>query len=207
MYMSPSGYRILFLALGVAVLIATFLVQRRLGPPTAEQARGSARIRTVVLVLMGLAGIALLVRAFLPELRGMATPAPQPLPVPAATSAPAAPAAVPVNLVALATQGVSECKLATAPAVPNGSTSTRAQMIAAAGAFKAYDAATNVYLKCVDDAIGAARNAAPNATADDQKELLIFGNSAHNTAVDQEQAAADQMNLQVRAFKAKHPGG
>jgi hypothetical protein len=28
---------------------------------------------------------------------------------------------------------------------------------------------------------------------------------AHNTAIDQEKAVADQFNAQIRAYKAKHP--
>jgi len=36
--------------------------------------------------------------------------------------------------------------------------------------------------------------------------LKTLHNGAHNTAVDQEQAVADQLNEQVRVFKAKHPG-
>jgi hypothetical protein len=35
--------------------------------------------------------------------------------------------------------------------------------------------------------------------------LQLFGVHAHNTAIDQEQGYVDQFNVQLRAYKAKHP--
>jgi hypothetical protein len=43
-------------------------------------------------------------------------------------------------------------------------------------------------------------------SAEELQMLKTLHNGAHNTAVDQEQAVADQLNEQVRVFKAKHPG-
>ena len=43
-------------------------------------------------------------------------------------------------------------------------------------------------------------------SAEEREMLKTLHNGAHNTAVDQEQAVADQLNEQVRVFKAKHPG-
>jgi hypothetical protein len=33
----------------------------------------------------------------------------------------------------------------------------------------------------------------------------VFGDSAHNTAIDQEQALADKFNAQVRLYRSRHP--
>src|SRR4029077_3663558 len=74
-------------------------------------------------------------------------------------------------------------------------------------AFQAYDAATNTYLKCDDAAMESARKSAGSAPEGDLETLKTFGTSAHNTAIDQEQAVADQLNTLVRAYNAKHPPG
>jgi hypothetical protein len=59
---------------------------------------------------------------------------------------------------------------------------------------------------CVDSAIDRiAKQFANVASQDDQKSLQSFGERAHDTAIDQEQAVADQLNSQIRTYKAKHP--
>jgi hypothetical protein len=125
----------------------------------------------------------------------------------AAPAPPASPAAPSVDLVQLASSALEDCPESTAPQIPDGTKASSAQMKAAHAAFQAYDASINNYTKCVDAAV--ARIAAQykgTASAEDIQSLEAFGGRAHNTAIDQEQAVADQFNTQLRAFKAKRPG-
>ena len=132
----------------------------------------------------------------------------QPPPPLAATPAAATPAPLPatVDLVGAASTALADCPLATAPSVPNGAIASLKEMTAARTAFQAYDGATNSYLHCVDSAIDRiAKQFAGVASQDDLHSLQAFGTRAHDTAIDQEQAVADQFNSQIRTYKAKHP--
>jgi hypothetical protein len=127
---------------------------------------------------------------------------------PASLVAPPPPASLPatsIDLVQLATSALQECPESSAPAIPDGAKTSPAQMSAAHAAFQAYDTATNNYTKCIDAAVERiAAQYKDRASAADMQALEAFGAKAHNTAIDQEQAVADQFNTQVRAFKAKH---
>jgi hypothetical protein len=91
--------------------------------------------------------------------------------------------------------------------MPDGARASREQMVEATSAFKAYDTATVAYTHCVDAAVERlAGQYAGVASAADIQNLKAFGISAHNTAVDQEQALADRLNEQVRIYKGKHRG-
>jgi hypothetical protein len=166
-------------------------------------------------IVLAVAGIGLLAWGaahYLPAL--VAPPAAAPA---APAAAPAPPATVPprgpasqasvssANLIGAASDELAACPVSTAPAVPDGATASLAQMTAARAAFEAYDAATNAYVKCVDSTVARisarSRNAAPTS---ELQSLDTFGRTAHNTAIDQEQAVADQFNREVRAYKAKH---
>jgi hypothetical protein len=78
-------------------------------------------------------------------------------------------------------------------------------MEAARAAFVAYDTTTKTYVQCVDEAVDQAIKQFPDASTAVQDSVKMLGDMAHNTAINQEQAVADQLNAQVRAFKAKHP--
>lgn len=123
-------------------------------------------------------------------------------PAPAVTSTPAP---SPVNLVEVASAALQACPRATAPAVPDGATASREEMAAATAAFKSFDTATNSYTHCVDVTVERIASEHPDASQDDLHSLKEFGTVAHNTAIDQETAVADQLNVQVRSYKAKHP--
>jgi hypothetical protein len=111
------------------------------------------------------------------------------------------------ELVKTASTALLACPAATAPAVPDGATASLKEMQAADAAFRAYDAATNAYAKCVDAAVGrVAKQFAGVAEAPDLAALNVFGTRAHNVAIDEEQTAVDQFNGQLRIYKAKHPG-
>jgi hypothetical protein len=183
------------LSVGLLLLLAALFAGRIFGGATATATGKVTRAAIAVAAVALMAAVAIL---------NLGSPAPR-----AVTSA-VAPAshveASSVNLIGAASDELAACKVSTAPAVPDGATASRAQMTAARAAFEAYDAATNAYVKCVDAAVErtAARFRA-EASAQDLKSLDTFGSSAHNTAIDQEQAVADQFNREVRAYKAKHP--
>ncbi len=166
---------------------------------------GSAAGTTVGRVMRALAGIAgaaliawtLVTRVGPGGLFGSA-PAPAPAPTQRGPSA--------AELVKTASTALLACRAATAPAVPDGATASLQEMEAADTAFRAYDAATNSYTKCVDAAVGrVAQQFTGVAEAPDLAALKVFGTRAHNVAIDEEQTAVDQFNGQLRIYKAKHP--
>jgi hypothetical protein len=188
-----TGLRLVALAAaGVLLLIAVFAA-RLLGA-----ARGS-RTGTWIRVVAAIAGAALLGWGLISSLGSQS--AARPAPAAAATPTPS-----PVDLVDTASAALQACPRATAPAVPNGTTASREEMAAATSAFKSFDAATNAYVHCVDTTIEQIANQhAGAASQDDLHSLKEFGTVAHNTAIDQEKAVADQFNAEIRTYKAKHP--
>jgi hypothetical protein len=109
------------------------------------------------------------------------------------------------ELVRSASAALEACPAATAPTVPDGATASLQEMEAADAAFRAYDAATNSYTKCVDASVDrVAKQFARVAQAPDLRALSVFGTRAHNEAVDEEQVVVDQFNGQLRIYKAKH---
>jgi hypothetical protein len=188
-----ADVRIAALALGTVLLLVAALAPFLPGSSVPKRGRTWARAGAA------LAGVALLgwgLSSFL----GPQAPY---HPAPVATSLPTE---APVDLVDVASIALQDCARATAPSVPDGATATREQMTAARSDFQAYDTATNSYVHCVDTAIERiARQYAAVASPADLKSLKAFGLGAHDTAIDQEQAFADQLNAQIRTYRAKHP--
>jgi hypothetical protein len=109
------------------------------------------------------------------------------------------------ELVRDASAAVAACPAATAPTVPDGATASFQEMQAADAAFRAYDAATNSYSRCVDAAVAkVAKQFAGVAEAPDLAALNLFGTRAHNVAIDQEEAVVSQFNDQLHIYKARH---
>jgi len=189
----PPDLKIAALAVGAVLLLAALLGGRILGHALRTTAG------TWVRAAIGVAGVALIGWGLASYLGSSAPPKPQPA---VATTPPPAT----VDLVQAATTAVQDCPLATAPAVPDGATASRKQMAAARSAFQAYDGATNAYVHCVDAAVDRiAARFANQASESDLQSLRAFGARAHDTAIDQEQAVADQFNSQIRTYKARHP--
>ena len=189
----PPDFKIAALAIGAVLLLAALLGGRILG--NALRTNAGALVRAAV----GVAGLVLMGWGLVSYLGSSAAPKPQP--VVATTPPPAT-----VDLVQAATTALEACALATAPAPPDGASASRQQMAAARSAFQAYDGATNAYLHCVDAAVDRiAAQFANQASESDLQSLRAFGARAHDTAIDQEQAVADQFNSQIRTYKAKHP--
>src|ERR1700746_134829 len=57
------------------------------------------------------------------------------------------------DLVGTASAALQSCPTPTAPALPAGTTQSRAQMEVAHAAFEAYDAATRTYTQCIDSTV------------------------------------------------------
>ena len=152
-----------------------------------------------VYVVAACAGAALIALAVVFSLHS------RPAPKSVSTDAPT-PTSAPVDLVDAASIALQDCARAVPPSVPDGTHATRAEMTAARSAFQAYDTATNTYIHCVDTAIERIANQyATVASPSELKSLKAFGRGAHDTAIDQEQAVADQFNTQIRAYRARHP--
>jgi 4-amino-4-deoxy-L-arabinose transferase-like glycosyltransferase len=190
----PNELRIALLAAGIIAIVAALLL-------------GRFRTPAVVRVVVALAGVGLLLWAATPWL---IRPEPPPVPPPAPSAPPvASSAAAPatVDLTQSINAAILACPPTTEPAMPDGARASREQMVEATSAFKAYDTATVAYTHCVDAAVERlAGQYAGVASAADIQNLKAFGISAHNTAVDQEQALADRLNEQVRIYKGKHRG-
>jgi hypothetical protein len=86
----------------------------------------------------------------------------------------------------------SACEAPARPAVPDGGTASEAQMVDGQKAVKAYMAAANDYLACLDEAINDA------VRKSEKKEL----NRSYNRTVDQMNAVAEAFNTALRDFKA-----
>jgi hypothetical protein len=186
------------LRIGALVLAALLLLAALFGARILGNALRT-RSGTYLRIAAAVAGAALIVWA----VAGYINVQHQPPPQLAAASAPLPPS---IDLVGTASSEVAACPLAAAPPVPDGATATLKEMTTARTAFQAYDGATNSYLHCIDSAIErVAKQFAGVASQDDLHELQAFGARAHDTAVDQEQAVADQFNSQIRTYKAKHP--
>jgi hypothetical protein len=194
----PNELRIALLAAGIITVVAALLL-------------GRFRTPAVVRVVVALAGVGLLLWAATPWLiRPEPPPVPPPAP-PAPAAPPVAPtttaAPAPVDLAQSINAAIHACPPTSEPPMPDGARASREQMVEATSAFKAYDTATVTYTHCVDAAVDRlAGQYAGVASAADIQNLKAFGISAHNTAVDQEQALADRLNEQVRIYKGKHRG-
>jgi hypothetical protein len=82
--------------------------------------------------------------------------------------------------------------------MPDGSTSSRDQMLAAQAQVKAYQAAMTEFLACIDSELDAQGEQAP----DEFKSLMV---SRHNAAVAEMEGVAAAFNDQLRAFRAANP--
>jgi hypothetical protein len=94
--------------------------------------------------------------------------------------------------------GAAACEAPSPVAMPDGSTSTRDQMLAAQAQVKAYQAAMNEFVACIDSELDAQGEQAP----EEFKSLMV---SRHNAAVAEMEGVAASFNEQLRAFRAANP--
>ena len=92
----------------------------------------------------------------------------------------------------------SACESPTMIKVPDGKTATMDQLLAAQAEVKAYMAAMETYIACVDGELDAQGETAP----DEFKSMML---ARHNAAYDEMQSVATAFNDQIRAYKAANP--
>src|SRR5262245_52475286 len=90
------------------------------------------------------------------------------------------------------------CEPPTPVAIPDGATATRDQMLAAQAQVKAYQAAMNEFVACIDSESDAQGEQAPA----EFKSLMV---ERHNTAVAEMEGVANAFNEALRAFRAANP--
>jgi uncharacterized Rossmann fold enzyme len=90
--------------------------------------------------------------------------------------------------------------------IPDGAKATLDEMLAAKKAVTDYNAAVEAYNSCLNleqDAAIAARG--DNITQEERKQIDKDYAERSNTEVNKLQAVADQLNVQIKAYKAAHP--
>lgn len=93
-------------------------------------------------------------------------------------------------------EAAQKCKVPERPEVPNGRSATEDEMLAAQGKLKAYLAAGDAYLACLDTL----KAGWGEAATPEQMEIHVL---LYNRMVDEMQATGDLFNQSVRAFKGK----
>ena len=82
--------------------------------------------------------------------------------------------------------------------IPNGSTATMEEMVAAQNNFKGYNADMNAYLDCLDDELSKI-----SQDLEGYADIKSLSDAKYNAAVDQLQEAAEEWNEAVRSYKAQ----
>jgi hypothetical protein len=116
------------------------------------------------------------------------------------------PAAIAVALV-LAPAAYADCSYPPSPSqsqIPDGSTATLKEMIAAMQVVKSYNEQMTAYLSCIKlERDSRVAQAGAQLTKQQKQEIEAIEIQKHNAAVDQLQAVANQFNTQVKIFKAR----
>lgn len=90
--------------------------------------------------------------------------------------------------------------------IPNGSQATKEQLLEASKAVKEYNAAVNSYQECLKTQQDSEIDALGDKATDEQRNKIVAKYvQMGNTQVDKVQKLADQLNAEIRAFKAKNP--
>ena len=113
--------------------------------------------------------------------------------------------AVAIAATALAPAAYADCSYPRAPAhLPDGSTATLAEMLAAQKVVKSYNEEMTAYLSCIKlERDSRVAQAGDKLTKQQKQELEAIEAQKNNAAVDQLHSVADQFNAQVKIFKAK----
>jgi len=90
------------------------------------------------------------------------------------------------------------CETPSMVTIPDGKTATEPQMLAAQAEVKAYVAAMNEYVACIDEEMEAKGENAP----EQYKALMV---TRHNAAVTEIETVAAAFNDQIKAFRAANP--
>ncbi|HEX4024931.1 MAG TPA: hypothetical protein VHX52_09555 [Steroidobacteraceae bacterium] len=214
----PIAARIALLIVGILLLAAAVI-----GAMVAAARKNSLRSGRLQRLAIGVVGAALIAWALAqwpraaqeqtvaPTAAVPTTAAPPAAAAPAAAAAanPSAPGAAPVHpdLIFLADSVFEGCVAPSRPgAAPDGTKATRAQMQASQAAAKAFDAATDSYLSCLNTAANNfTRQYGRGMTQSNLRAVNALHTRINNAAVDVDQSVADQFNKQLQIFKAR-PG-
>jgi hypothetical protein len=134
-----------------------------------------------------------------------AAPAAATAPVQQESAGAAAAGAEPSDMLKMTRAAFVACGAPAVPSdVPDGTTATREQMVAAHATVKAFDEATTIYTQCLDTtAYQAAVQFKAVATSADTEAVSALQIRLHNAAIDRDQAVANRFNVQLRRFKAR----
>ena len=82
--------------------------------------------------------------------------------------------------------------------IPNGSTATMEDMVAAQADFKSYNADMDAYLDCLDDELSKI-----SQDLEGYADIKAHSDAKYNAAIDQLTEAAEEWNQAVRGYKAQ----
>lgn len=101
------------------------------------------------------------------------------------------------GLVLLAGPAWAECPAPSSDEldIPDGGSATREQMLAAVQRVKAYQAQMEGFRQCLSAELDAMPQPAP-------PEAVQFHDLRHNASITSEEAVAERLNAEIRAFKA-----
>jgi hypothetical protein len=115
------------------------------------------------------------------------------------------PAVVAIAVTVFAPAAYADCTYPPAPSnLPDGSTATLAQMLAAQKTVQSYNEQMTAYLSCIKlERDSRVAQAGAKLTKQQKQELEAIEIQKNNAAVDQLHSVADQFNNQVKIFKAR----
>ena len=108
--------------------------------------------------------------------------------------------AVSVTILLLA-QSALACDYPTRVDMPDGATAGKEAMIAGQKDVKAYMAAMDEYLSCIESDEAAAVLSLGDIDKDSKRQRADMFNKKYNAAVEQMNLVAEEFNVQVRAYK------
>lgn len=104
-----------------------------------------------------------------------------------------------------ASQAFGACNYPAEPdALPDGSTASRDDMLAAKKKVQAFDQAIGEYTECLKKENEAAMADGADLTEDQKKDMMKMLEQKHNAAVEADEALAARFNEQLRAYNAKN---
>lgn len=114
-------------------------------------------------------------------------------------------AAVAIAATVLAPAAYADCTYPQPPSqLPDGSTATLAEMLAAQKVVKSYNEEMTAYLSCIKlERDSRVAQAGDKLTKQQKQEMEAIEIQKNNAAVDQLHSVADRFNAQVKIFKAR----
>jgi len=114
-------------------------------------------------------------------------------------------AAVAIAATVLAPAAYADCTYPQAPSqLPDGSTATLAEMLAAQKVVNSYNEEMTAYLSCIKlERDCRVAQAGDKLTKQQKQEMEAIEIQKNNAAVDQLHSVADRFNAQVKIFKAR----